>query len=172
MNPRPRFVLLGVLLAGSVIAQQAGNFTLNEGSVHFSAPTEWSVIMQMTEGSRQVIAFQVKDPADTGSGEASRVSVTTRKLEDAKAFQDFVGTSMDKARQTPSYAEAAGGDSANLRYSGMNAKTKYLYRESYYYQNGIGIQLRCVHPVLKGTTQSWVSAFDQGCEQIAASLSH
>ena len=94
MYPRVWIVLLGLLLAGAAQGQQNTGFTLNGGIVHFSAPAEWPVIMQKTEGSPQVVAFQVKDPADNGSGEASRISVTSRKLDDAKALQRFVGASM------------------------------------------------------------------------------
>lgn len=158
------------LLCAAAGAAHAADFKLNGGVVGFSAPSDWPVIMQMTEGSPQVVAFQVKDPADTGTGEASRVSVTTRKLDDAQAFQDFVNASIEKAKQTPGYEHDGGSDGGSLRYSGLNAKTRYQYRESYFYRNGVGVQLRCMHPVLKGTTSTWLSAFEKGCDEIAASL--
>ncbi|MDC8011717.1 hypothetical protein [Tahibacter soli] len=151
-------------------AAHAADFKLNDGVIGFSAPSDWPVIMQMTEGNPQVVAFQVKDPADTGTGEASRVSVTTRKLDDAQAFQDFVNSSIEKAKQTPGYEHDSGSDGSSLRYSGLNVKTRYQYRESYFYRNGVGVQLRCMHPVLKGTTSTWLSSFDKGCDEIAASL--
>lgn len=159
-----------LLLAGFSATAAAADYTLNDGAIAFSAPADWPVIMQMSEGSPQVLAFQVKDPADSGTGEATRVSVTTRKLDDAQAFQAFVGQALDKARQTPGYESEAGADGSSLRYSGLNQKTRYKYRESYFYKNGIAVQLRCVHPVLKGTAPAWIAAFDQGCDQIAASL--
>jgi hypothetical protein len=170
MTARPICALLALLLAGLSAAAGAADYTLNDGAVAFSAPGDWPVIMQMSEGSPQVIAFQVKDPADTGTGEATRVTVTTRKLDDAQAFQAFVNQSLDKAKQTPGYESETGPDGSSLRYSGLNQKTRYKYRESYFYKNGISVQLRCVHPVLKGTSPAWVAAFDQGCDQIAASL--
>jgi hypothetical protein len=164
-----RIPLIAALCAAAGAAQ-AANFTLNDGAVGFSAPSDWPVIMQMSEGSPQVVAFQVKDPADEGTGESSRVTVTTRKLADAQAFQEFVNTSLEKAKQTPGYEHTAGGDASSLRYSGMVAKTRYQYRENYFYRNGVGVQLRCVHPTLKATTQAWLAAFDKGCDEIAASL--
>lgn len=170
MTVRSYILLPAVLLAGLATAATAADYALNAGAIGFSAPDDWPVIMQMSEGSPQVIAFQVKDPADSGTGEATRVTVTTRKLGDAQAFQNFVATALDKAKQTPGYESEAGIDGSSLRYSGLNAKTRYKYRESYFYKNGIGIQLRCVHPVLKGTSPGWITAFDQGCDQIAASL--
>lgn len=175
MTVRPLSTLLtraltAVLVAGFSAAAAAADYTLNDGAIAFSAPAEWSVIMQMSEGSPQVVAFQVKDPADSGTGEATRVSVTTRKLDDAQAFQSFVNQALDKARQTPGFESEASTDGSSLRYSGLNQKTRYKYRESYFYKNGIAVQLRCVHPVLKGTAPAWTAAFDQGCDQIAASL--
>jgi hypothetical protein len=175
MTARPFSTLLtpvfsALLLAGLSAAAAAADYTLNDGAIAFSAPADWPVIMQMSEGSPQVVAFQVKDPADSGTGEATRVSVTTRKLDDAQAFQTFVNQALDKARQTPGFESEPGPDGSSLRYSGLNQKTRYKYRESYFYKNGIAVQLRCVHPVLKGTAPAWVAAFDQGCDQIAASL--
>jgi hypothetical protein len=162
--------LLAALLTGVSAAAAAADYTLNDGAITFSAPSDWPVIMQMSEGNPQVVAFQVKDPADSGTGEATRVTVTTRKLDDAQAFQTFVNQSLEKARQTPGYESETGADGSSLRYSGLNQKTRYKYRESYFYKNGISVQLRCVHPILKATTPAWVTAFDQGCDQIAASL--
>ena len=162
--------LLGTLLALAGTAAAAADFKLNDGAIAFSAPDDWPVIMQMTEGNPQVIAFQVKDPADSGTDDATRVSVTTRKLDDAQGFQSFVDAGLDKAKQTPGYESETGADSGNLRYTGLNGKTRYRYRETYFFRNGVGVQLRCVHPLLKATSAAWTAAFDKGCDQIAASL--
>ncbi|MBN8740163.1 MAG: hypothetical protein BGP24_00420 [Lysobacterales bacterium 69-70] len=170
MSARPISALFALLLAGLSGAASAADYTLNDGVVRFSAPGDWPVIMQMSEGNPQVIAFQVKDPADTGTGEATRVTVTTRKLDDAQAFQAFVNTALEKARQTPGYESETGADGSSLRYSGMSQKTRYKYRESYFYRNGVAVQLRCVHPVLAATSPAWIAAYNQGCDQIAASL--
>ncbi|MBL8300312.1 MAG: hypothetical protein JNN30_18405 [Rhodanobacteraceae bacterium] len=170
MTTRPFSALLAALLTSLSATAGAADYTLNDGAIAFSAPSDWPVIMQMSEGNPQVVAFQVKDPADSGTGEATRVTVTTRKLDDAQAFQNFVSQSLEKARQTPGYESETNGDGSSLRYSGLNQKTRYKYRESYFYKNGLAVQLRCAHPVLKGTTQSWIAAFGQGCDQIAASL--
>lgn len=166
----PFAALFAALLAGASTTAVAADYSLNDGAIVFSAPSDWPVIMQMSEGNPQVVAFQVKDPADAGTGESTRVTVTTRKLDDAQAFQTFVNQSLDKARQTPGYESETGGDGSSLRYSGLNQKARYKYRESYFYKNGIAVQLRCVHPVLKATSPAWIAAFDQGCDQIAASL--
>ncbi|HSX60005.1 MAG TPA: hypothetical protein VLF18_07395 [Tahibacter sp.] len=170
MTARSFSALLAALLTAASSAAGAADYTLNDGAIAFSAPSDWPVIMQMSEGNPQVVAFQVKDPADSGTGEATRVTVTTRKLDDAQAFQSFVNQALEKARQTPGYESETGSDGGSLRYSGLNQKTRYKYRESYFYKNGIAVQLRCVHPVLKGTSPAWVAAYAQGCDQIAASL--
>ena len=72
--------------AAAASADAPGEYDLNGGSIHFSAPPGWNVIMQKTEGDPQVIAFQVRDPAEAGTEEATRVSVTTRKLDDAQVY--------------------------------------------------------------------------------------
>ena len=44
---------------------------------------DWAVAMQMSEGNPQVVAFAVRDPAAEGTDEGPRVSVTSRRLDDA-----------------------------------------------------------------------------------------
>lgn len=166
-------LLASLFLTFAVVASASapGEYELNDGSIHFSAPPDWNVIMQKTEGDPQVLAFQVRDPAEAGTEEATRVSVTTRKLDAGAAFQAFVNTALEKARQMSGYEQdPANTDPGSLRYFAKNGQTRYNYRENYYFKNGIGVQLRCVHPVLAATTKQWLADFDRGCEQIAKSL--
>ena len=93
--------LAAILLAGSTFAQTPGEYSLDQGFIKFSAPPSWPVIMQKTEGDPQFVAFQVKDPADAGSGEATRVTVETRLLNDSSNFQPMVNRDVDKAKQMP-----------------------------------------------------------------------
>ncbi|MGH8122571.1 MAG: hypothetical protein ACREPT_07340, partial [Rudaea sp.] len=62
----------------SVAAQQGSSYSLFDNIVKFHAPADWPVILKKTEGLPQFIAFQVKDPADQGSGESSQVSVEAK----------------------------------------------------------------------------------------------
>ena len=163
--------LAGALLLTCSLAAVGANFDLNGGSVHFSAPSEWPVIMQMTEGNPQVVAFQVKDPAAEGTDESSRVSVTSRKLSDAAAFQGMVGAAMDKAKQQTGYEQDKdNADAGSLRYFGTEGKTRYHYREHFYFKNGVGIALRCARPVLDKTSKAWIDGFEKGCDEISSSL--
>ncbi len=160
---------LGLLLLAA--GAQAADFDLNSGAVHFSAPSEWPVIMQMTEGNPQVVAFQVKDPAAEGTEESSRVSVTSRKLADSQAFQSMVNGALEKAKQQTGYEQDKdASDTSSLRYYGTEGKARYHYREQFWFKNGIGVALRCARPVLDKTSKTWVANFEAGCDAISASL--
>ena len=62
-------------------ADENGNYVLSDGFIKFNAPPSWPVMMEKAEGNPQFVAFQVKDPADTGTGESARVSVDTKLLD-------------------------------------------------------------------------------------------
>jgi hypothetical protein len=171
----PRFPLVYfaslALSAGTVLAQSPGEYALDQGFITFSAPPEWPVIMQKTEGTPQFVAFQVKDPADVGSGETSRVTVETKLLNDAGNFQAMVNRDVDKAKQLPDYAQRTDGvDSDTLRYFARNGKTRYEYRETWYLNGHLLVHVRCVRPMLAKTTAQWTAAYESGCLQIMRSL--
>ncbi len=167
---KSRALLFATLIASATAAASA-DFQLNGGSVHFSAPSDWPVIMQMSEGNPQVIAFQVKDRATEGTEESSRVTVTSKKIGDGSAFQAMVNGALDKAKQQQGYEQdKESADSSSLRYYAAEGKTRYHYREHFYFKNGLGVQLRCARPILDKTSKEWVADFEKGCDEIAASL--
>lgn len=167
---KSRSLLVAALVASATAAASA-DFDLNGGSVHFRAPADWPVIMQVSEGNPQVIAFQVKDPATEGTEEGSRVTVTSKKLGDGNAFQSMVNGALEKAKQQTGFEQDKDNtDSSSLRYYAAESKTRYHYREHFYYKNGLGVQLRCARPVLDKTSKEWVATFEKGCDEIAASL--
>src|SRR5664279_2283213 len=133
---RFKFVYLAsfaFLAAASAQAQDTGDYALAQGFVTFKAPPEWPVIMQKSEGNPQFIAFQVKDPADTGTGEASRVTVETKLLDDSGNFQSMVNGALIRLKQSPGYEQRSEGvDASVLRYFALNGKTRYEYRETWY----------------------------------------
>jgi hypothetical protein len=166
---KSRALLFATLIASS--AAMAADFQLNGGSVHFTAPSDWPVIMQMSEGNPQVVAFSVKDPAAAGTDESSRVTVTSKTISDGAAFQALVNGALDKAKQQQSYEQDKDdSDGSSLRYYAAEGKTRYHYHEHFYFRNGFGVQLRCARPVLDKTSKEWVAGFEKGCEEIAASL--
>lgn len=163
--------LFFLALAGAALPAAATDYQLNGGIVRFSAPTEWAVAMQMSEGNPQVVAFAVKDPAAEGTDEGPRVSVTSRKLDDASAFQTLVNGALDKARQQTGFEQDKDNtDSGSLRYYASEGKARYHYREHFFFKSGVGVQVRCARPVLDKTSKQWTADFEKGCDQIAASL--
>jgi len=159
-----------VLSAGAAFAE-GGVYSLDQGFVKFNAPPEWPVIMQKTEGNPQFIAFQVKDPADTGTGEATRVTVETKLLDDSSNFQSMVNVGLDKAKQSPGYEQRTEGvDPSVLRYFALNGKTRYEYRETWYLNGHVMVHARCARPMLAATTAQWTSDYEKGCAQILQSL--
>lgn len=157
--------------AAGVSADENGNYVLSSGYIKFNAPPSWPVIMEKTEGNPQFIAFQVKDPADTGTGEAARVSVDTKLLDDSANFQPLVNVGTDKAKALPGYEQHTEGvDSSVLRYFALNGKTRYEYRETWYLNTHLVIHVRCARPMLAATTPQWTAEYEKGCAQIMQSL--
>ncbi|MBN8888601.1 MAG: hypothetical protein J0I77_23005 [Rudaea sp.] len=174
MKPSTRIRLACLLIALPVYAaaqpgkntEPGTHYSLYQGAVKFSAPSNWPAIMQKTEGTPQFVAFQVRDPADQGSGEASQVSVEAKVLNDASTFPALVNAGSDKAKQMPGY-EARSGDGANvLHYLALNGKQRYEYRETWYLDSKILIHVRCARPLLAATTAEWTAAYDAGCAQV------
>jgi hypothetical protein len=158
-------------VAKSAAAQNLSNYTLFDNAIKFSAPAEWPVILKKTEGLPQFIAFQVKDPADQGSGEASQVSVEAKLLNDASTFQALVNAGTDKAKQTPGYDQRTEGvDATTLRYYGTNGKQRYEYRETWYLDAKIFLHVRCSRPMLEATSAAWTAAYEAGCAQVMLSI--
>ena len=160
-------------VAGVAQAQGAGagDYTLGQGFVAFKAPPEWPVIMQKTEGNPQFIAFQVKDPADSGTGEASRVTVETKLLDDSGNFQAQVNGGLARVKQSPGYEQRSDGvDPSVLRYFALNGKTRYEYRETWYLNGHLMVHARCARPMLAATTPAWTADYEKGCAQIMQSL--
>jgi hypothetical protein len=159
-----------VAFSGNAFADN-GSYSLSQGFVNFNAPPDWPVIMQKSEGNPQFIAFQVKDPADTGSGEATRVTVETKLLDDSGNFQAIVNVGLDKAKQTAGYEQHTEGvDPSVLRYYALNGKTRYEYRETWYLSGHVVVHVRCARPMLAATTAQWTANYEKGCAQIMQSL--
>jgi len=171
---RPHIVYIAasaILAAGTAFAQTSGEYSLDQGFVHFNAPPEWPVIMQKTEGNPQFIALQVRDPADAGSGEATRITVETKLLDDSSNFQSMVNLGLDKAKQMPGYEQHSEGvDAQTLRYFALNGKTRYEYRETWYLNGHVMVHARCARPMLEKTSAQWTADYEKGCTQIIQSL--
>ncbi len=160
-----------LLTGGAALAQSPGEYSLDAGFIKFSAPPTWPAIMQKTEGNPQFIAFQVKDPADAGTGEATRVTVETKLMNNSSNFQALVNRDVDKAKQMPDYQQHTDGvDASVLRYSARNGKTPYEYRETWYLNGHLIVHVRCARPLLAKTSPQWTAEYNAGCAQIMQSL--
>lgn len=171
MTPlRSIYLFAGLLLAAGAAAETPGEYSLNDGAIKFNAPAAWPVIMQKTEGNPQVVAFQVKDPADEGSGEATRVTVNTKLLDDSASFKAQVDADVNKGKQMPEYEKRDDGvDASVLRYFARNGKTRYEYRETWYLNGRLMIHVRCARPMLEKTTAQWAAEYEKGCAQVLQS---
>ena len=159
-------LLLGTAAAA---ADAPGEFSLNSGLVKFTAPSAWPVIMQKTEGNPQVVAFQIKDPADAGTDEASRVTVSTKQLDDTGSFQALVNVEVNKGKQMPDYEKRDSGDPTVLRFLARNGKTRYEYRDTWYLNGHVMVHVRCARPLLEKTTAQWTADYEKGCAEVMQS---
>ena len=163
--------LLAVLLPAFAAAADA-NYSLFEGLVKVSAPADWPVMLKKTEGVPQVIAFQVTDPADPNNGQLSHVSVEAKLLNDASTYQALVNAGNDRAKQTPGYEAQKSADADVIRYSGIDAKQRFEFRESWSLNTKVLTHVRCSRPLLSTASAAWVAAYEAGCAQIMKSVKH
>ena len=158
-----------LLLSAGAAAETPGEFSLNAGIVKFTAPPAWPVIMQKTEGNPQAVAFQVKDPADEGTGEATRVTVSTKLLDDTSNFQALVNADVDKGKLMADYEKRDSADATVLRFFARNGKARYEYRDTWYLNGHVMVHVRCARPMLEKTAAQWTADYEKGCAQIMTS---
>lgn len=164
---RNTFLIAGLLLAASATATEVD---MAGGSVSFQTPDNWVSIMEI-QGDPEVRVFQVPDPSPTASSSLARVSVTVKQVDDLTSFQQYVSGATLKAKALTGYAPAASADGPNsARYTAQEDGTQFSYSERYWFRNNHAIQLRCVRPLQSQAGAAWGSAFDQGCDAIAARL--
>lgn len=166
---KSRSMLSGVILlaAGFALSAHAADYSLDNGTVHFSAPDAWTALMEKHDGEPQFIALRVNEPDAPET--LARITVTTQHANDAQAFQQFVKASVAKARRLTEYRS---NDSQPIpsgrRYTATENKQKTDYTEYYYYRDGVAIQVRCVRP--EAAQASWAATFDAGCHAIAKAV--
>lgn len=152
-------------------AEGTTDYSLEERIVKFKAPSDWAVIMHKSEGNPQFIAFQVKDPADQGTGETTQVTVETKVLDDSSNFQSLVNFGLEKSKQSPGYEQRTDGvDPNTLRYFALNGKSRYEYRETYYLLSHIFIHVKCARPMLAATAPAWADSYEKGCAVVMQSI--
>lgn len=169
LRPGMAACLMLALLAACALAPAAAaaGYSLSDGAVKFSAPDAWPVLMEKPEGTRQFVALQVKDPANTDA--LARITVTTERVDGISGFQTFFQAGAERARKLPGYMAAAamGGGSA-LRYTADENHAKTAYTEVYAYRANVAIQVRCIRPA--SAPADWTATFDAGCRSVIAAV--
>ncbi|HEX7110932.1 MAG TPA: hypothetical protein VF216_00670 [Mizugakiibacter sp.] len=166
-----RHALPTLLLVLALPAAHAGDYALADGGVHFSAPSEWSAIMEKTEGDPQFIAFQVHDPSPSASNSLARVTVSVRRIANDATFAQYVQDQMAHAKGMSGYQPGAAAPTLNRHdYTAVESKVHYSYSERYYHKGKLAVQLRCVRPEASQAGPAWTAAFDRGCDDVAVSL--
>ena len=171
MNHKTRssIVLFGVCALALVPAAFAADYTLANGTVKFSAPDAWPVLMEKQDGARQFVALQVKDPGNANA--LARITVTTEQVDGVQGFQKFLGDGTARARKLPGYVAASALDgSSSLRYTASENHEKNAYTEVYAFRSNIAIQVRCIRP--ENAPADWRATFDSGCRSIVAAVEH
>lgn len=168
-NMRSILVSLAVLMLAMAPAAFASDYSLANGTVKFSAPDGWPMLMEKLDGPRQFVALQVKDPSDTNA--LARITVTVEKVDGVQGFQNFLAASTARARKLPGYVSMNTlGGSSSLHYTATENHEKNAYTETYAYRNNLAIQVRCIRPASAGG--DWRATFDAGCKSIVTAVEH
>ncbi|MCW8809029.1 MAG: hypothetical protein OQK79_13125 [Rhodanobacter sp.] len=156
-----------LLLAGIV---HATDVSMADGTVNFRTPDSWLGIME-TQGDPEVRVFQVPDPSLTGKVSLARISVTVKQAADVSSFNQYKAEADAKALSLPGYKvkPVPPGPNSNF-YTATENGVQFSYVEHYWFKNGHAIQLRCVRPTETLAGAAWKTAFDKGCDAIAAEL--
>lgn len=166
-------LLATTLLAGALLwagGAHATNVSMADGRVNYSTPDNWVGIME-TQGDPEVRVFQVPDPSPTAGSALARVTVTVKQVPDIGGFQQYMAGAAQKAKALTGYQPGAmpsGPNSAS--YTAQENGAPFVYSERYWFKDNRAIQLRCVRPAQSQAGAAWSSAFDHGCDAIAASL--
>jgi hypothetical protein len=164
---RSTLVLLAVLMLAITPAAFASDYSLANGTVKFSAPDGWPMLMEKLDGTRQFVALQVKNPSDTNA--LARITVTVERVDGVHGFQQFLGASTARARKLPGYvSQNKLGGSSSLHYTATENHEKNAYTENYAYRDNLAIQVRCIRPA--SADGDWRATFDAGCQSIVTAV--
>ena len=170
---RARTLILAAILVacGGIGASAfAGDVSMAGGAVQFSTPDNWVGIMQ-TQGDPEAQVFQVPDSSATGNTTLARVTVTVKQVASLDEFQQYVIGATNRAKALTGYvAGTASGAPNDFIYTAQESGARLNYRERYWFSRGHAVQLRCARPAASASGPAWNTAFDRGCDAIAAKL--
>ncbi len=163
--------LIFLAAIGSAHAQDRSDYNLNDGKIRFSVPQGWSPIMEKSDGNPQAVTFHVTDPAAEGTDDMASVTVKTRQLKSSDAFVEATQNEMQLSKAQTGYEAVLDGSETGIHhYFVMRGPTRYEIRDRFTLMGEIAVQVRCQRPLIKSTTTTWSSLFDQGCDSVASSL--
>ena len=166
---RKKGSMLALLCASALAITPAfaADYSLANGTVRFSAPDAWPVLMEKQDGARQFVALQVKDPSNHQA--LARITVTTERVDGVQGFQAFLNSGTERARKLPGYAAVNNpGSTSSLRYTATENHEKNAYDEHYAFRSNLAIQVRCIRPA--SAPADWRNTFDAGCQSIVTAV--
>lgn len=169
MKLRLSLALVTILITAASGAS-AAEYSLNQGAVHFSTPNDWTVMITKTSGDPQLYAFQVPNPHAKDT--LTRVAVSTHQVANRAEFDALINAAKNKAGNMPGYQNEAtqSTPSSSLYYKAEQDGEAMHFRESYHFQSGLNVEVRCVSPQNNSAPASWTRAYQQACDAIAAQL--
>ncbi len=172
MKPDARLLLLCATLCTPIAqAQDTTAYTLNDGKVHFSAPPDWTAVMEKKDGNPQAVAFQIPDATAQGSDDSATATVKTRELANTNQFSVVVQEEFEHAKAQPGYEiDTSSSDTSVHQYFVVRGKTKYVVRDNFQLKGKIAVEVRCQRPLLAATPAAWNAEFDRTCDRVVASL--
>lgn len=166
--------LFGLCLSGlcPFAAQAAGNdYSLNDGRVHFTAPSTWTAVMEKRGDDPQAIAFDVPGAAPRDSGSIASVTVKTRALAAPTDFAVSVQDEMQRAQAQQGYAaDTTTTDPARFRYTILRGPVRHAVEDRFILLGNISVQVRCQRPLSEAASPTTAAGFDTQCASVFASL--
>lgn len=170
MKLRSPLAIVLLLAAAFATSASAAEYSLNQGTVHFSVPGDWTVMISKTSGDPQLYAFQVPNPHAEGT--LTRVTISTHQVANRAAFDTLLNNAKNTAGNMPNYKNEASPSTSptTLRYSAEQDGEAMRYRQSFHFQPDLAVEIRCVSPRNNPAPASWKRTYARACDAIAAQL--
>lgn len=164
---KPTSLVLSLLLLSTatlaVAEEERVAVTLEDGKVSFTIPPHWSVIGKKVRENGEVIAFQVPNAADEGTGDSANVSVFTQSSP-GLTLDDFSNHWIESIVEDPgavlldrlSGDEPSQDQSAFMR--AQQGQTPYIVADRYVRRGELFVHFRASWPLLENTKSEWTSS--------------
>src|SRR5690348_16795147 len=100
------FLLFTILTALAKSAFAAENtIYLQSEHIVIHPPSTWPIIAHKLNGAKDLAAFQIPNPADTGTSDSSNISVIAYDLKDDKSMLEFSRQLLDQGKTKHAVSE-------------------------------------------------------------------